>query len=911
MARTAKWQELAITFPVITDWVLQDLGKDAIGLLDAELHTALAVKLAELSGRQNDPEAKAGDNVSAARLARYVRFAKDRRVARLAPVIGKWGGIAFTEGHSYKMSFIGYTEGLSDARHERFFRAGAKLSLLDFAPGSVFGRHRSMLDDPYGMMRDVDISFDRQHLLFAWKKSDRLDDYHLYEIPIKDGSPRQLTFGLGRADYEGVYLPDGDIIFSSTRPEQSVPCWWTEISNLYRMNKDGRFIRRLAVDQVHALYPQVMADGRVTYTRWDYNDRGQNYPHPVFSMKPDGQDQRAFYGGNSWFPTSLLHTRGIPGSPKAMSIAAGHHTPQQGKLVVLDPRVGRDEGPGMTFIAPRRDVPYERKDVAMQTGDQFRYPYPLSENDFLISYRPAWGVERFGLYWMNADGERELLHADAELDVARMVTLGHKPEAGQIADTVDHRKRSATYYVHDVYQGIGLAGVARGNAKKIRVVRLNYRAAGVGQTNNAGEGGGSLNSSPVAIGNGSWDVKEILGDADIQADGSALFEVPAMESIYLQVLDDRGRVIQTSRTWDTLQPGEQKACAGCHDKSNGNFHPFAKEHTIAWRSGPQKLQPFHGEPRGFSFAREIQPILDAKCIVCHDGSKPGAIDLRGEPVEDTNLNLRAWTRSYLNLVEATREKNGNYVQPSPESSLAGWISKMSRPTEIPPYFAGAAKSRLLACLDAGHHKVELTAAEYEKLAAWIDLLVPFCGDYREGNMWSAKQMAYYNYYEGKRGIQAKEELAAVADFLNQGKMDAPAPPEAFLGARYRDVLVNLPLTLVDGRARLPVTPEPAMIDRMWISTRGMPAGAGMSLSFILMGSGKPLADATLTPDGAQTLVLLSEPVRSDRLEIQIKSPGAEAMTPHVDRATGVLVKEVPVIGNFHPYLDLRPPPASR
>jgi hypothetical protein len=91
-----------------------------------------------------------------------------------------------------------------------------------------------------------------------------------------------------------------------------VPCWYTEISNLYRMNGEGRYVRRLAVDQVHTLYPQVLNDGRICYTRWDYDDRGQNYPHPVFSMDPDGQAQRVYYGGIPGFqphPPHASHPR--------------------------------------------------------------------------------------------------------------------------------------------------------------------------------------------------------------------------------------------------------------------------------------------------------------------------------------------------------------------------------------------------------------------------------------------------------------------------------------------------------------------------------------------------------------------------------------------------------------------------
>jgi hypothetical protein len=147
-----------------------------------------------------------------------------------------------------------------------------------------------------------------------------------------------------------------------------------------------------------------------------------------------------------------------------------------------------------------------------------------------VSYRPDWGIRKdtnsqqdendFALYWMNDDGGREYLHGDPTLGIQRPVALGHKPSQPIIPDTVDYKKSTGTLYVHDVYQGVGLQGVPRGEAKKLRVVRLNYRAAGVGQTHNGGEGGGSINSSPVSIGNGSWDIKEIIGDADIHEDGS-------------------------------------------------------------------------------------------------------------------------------------------------------------------------------------------------------------------------------------------------------------------------------------------------------------------------------------------------------------------------------------------------------
>lgn len=900
--RARQWKEIAEAHPVIIDWLLQDLGAEALQIADPFSTIAPAELFAKAAARFHSPALAPGVD-PAQSLASYVHLASERRHQRLGASLPNWGSIAFTESHTYRMSFIGYTEGLSDARNERFFEPGSRLCLLEFPQGSLFASKRVLVDDPLGMMRDVDVSPDGRRILFAWKKSNRLDDYHLHEWNLSNDSWRQLTAGLGRADYEPLYLPDGDILFTSTRPEQSVPCWWTEISNLYRMNADGQYMRRLAIDQVHALYPQLLADGRVTYTRWDYNDRGQNFPHPVFSMLPDGRDQRAFYGGNSWFPTSLLHTRGIPGSHKAMSIAAGHHTTQKGKLVLLDNREGRDEGKGMHFIAPRREMPYERVDAAMQSGDQFRYPYPFSENEFLISYRPAAGVERFGLYWMNADGDRELLWNDPSLDAARMVPTGHRPLPSVVKDEVDYRQKTGIYFVKDVYEGVGLQGIARGAAKTIRVVRLDYRAAGVGMTSNRGEGGGSLNSSPVSVGNGSWDVKVILGDAEIEADGSARFEVPAMESIFLQILDEKGRVIQTSRTWDTLRPGETKGCVGCHDKTNGNFHPYQKDQTLAWRRDVQKLRHFHGAPQGFSFPKQIQPILDAKCISCHDGSHPPAMDLRSTPVDDATLNARKWSRSYLNLTGAKRSEKGGYSVDKPEAGMVNWISKMSRPTEIPPYFAGAAKSRLMSLLDTGHHGVQLTSREYESFAAWMDLLVPFCGEYREGNAWTKSQMAYYDYYKGKRRVGEKEQQANILAYLS-GKTLVSETLPGFANARFREVLREVPLVISGRTCLLLENPQVQMIDRLTLTSQ---APAHAVVRILHRRTRECLASGKLSAQSSLSLVL-SKPIRSDAIELTTDSPICPPMT--LASASGVSLAEVPLINGFHPFLDVSPVQSS-
>jgi hypothetical protein len=350
----------------------------------------------------------------------YLDAATVRRAVRLGPYREALRQVVFAKHFNMGGSHYAYTEGQSDAQHERHFYPGSALCLLEL--DGPFPKIRTLIDDPDGVIRNPDVSYDGSRILFAWKKSDREDDYHLYEMDVATGQIRQLTFGLGFADYEGVYLPNGDILFNSTRCVQTVDCFWTEVSNLYTCDPDGNFLRRLTFDQVHTNFPTLTEDGRVLYTRWDYNDRGQLFPQPLFQMFPDGTGQTEFYGNNSWFPTTIKHARGIPGTQKVLAVATGHHSFQAGKLCLIDPARGRQEDAGVQLIAPVRETRAERIDAYGQTGDLFQYPYPLSETEYLLTYHPEGWPRRgrpdqftdpkFAIYWMTIDGHRELLASD-------------------------------------------------------------------------------------------------------------------------------------------------------------------------------------------------------------------------------------------------------------------------------------------------------------------------------------------------------------------------------------------------------------------------------------------------------------------------------------------------------------------
>ena len=99
------------------------------------------------------------------------------------------------------------------------------------------------------------------------------------------------------------YLPDGRIVFSSTRQRQSKAILLDEGKPqfeaqdesdgepafvLHVMNADGSDLRQVSFNQSHDLDPAVLPDGRVVFSRWD---RAPGHDEiSLYTMRPDGSD---------------------------------------------------------------------------------------------------------------------------------------------------------------------------------------------------------------------------------------------------------------------------------------------------------------------------------------------------------------------------------------------------------------------------------------------------------------------------------------------------------------------------------------------------------------------------------------------------------------------------------------------
>lgn len=575
-----------------------------------------------------------------------------------------------------------------------------------------------LLDCPEGVIRDPCVSYDGNTVAFSMRRTshDGDDDFHLYVMNLSDRSVRQITFGAGTADMEPEWLRGGGLVFTSTRCVFSAPCWWSSVCNLFTCDGEGRYIRRLASDHGHTVFPHMTDDGRILYTRWEYSDRTAGYLHSLFVMNPDGTNQTEFYGNNSQFPAAILHARDVPNSTKMIAVSGAHHIDQRGKLIMIDRNAGTQAGFGVRFLAPERDYPYRESmgtggNVVHDTeGEQYQYPYPLDEDNYVVCYSPEGGPVRglkgikdgktgspaFGIYWMHRNGQRELLIYDPVISSGQQVPSTRSQPPFRKSSTVDEHRTSGRFYVQNVYYGPGLEGVAPGTVKRIRVVGLDYRAKGTVALGLHPWGGHQ--TSPCAINNGSYDVKHVLGTVDVEKDGSCLFECPSRVPVYFQLLDEKGRMVQNMRSWTMVMPGETSACVGCHEDKHSTYIDH-QPLTTASKKRPQKIKPFFAAgdepvqemqrfltdaekrairylgtnapqamdvPRGFSYTREIQPIWDEHCIQCHAGNKNPAkkdvpLSLLGDyrPITNPDIYGRAkWRLTRRIYGESTKGHPG-------------------------------------------------------------------------------------------------------------------------------------------------------------------------------------------------------------------------------------------------------------
>ncbi len=635
-----------------------------------------------------------------------------------------------------------------------------------------------------GFIGKISLSFDAKKVLFDFRETPD-SGFRIWEVGIDGKGLRQVSFPpadeaekvarWGRPwhtdDIHPCYLPDGRIIFSSTRCEHTILCGGSAhlvAPALHTMDADGTNVTQLTKSPVSEFCPVVLSDGRVMYHRWEYVDKGARVAKTIWSMNPDGSKPQELYGIADDTTTVYMYPQPIPDDETRLVCVGTCHYPQGGCLgaiMLIDTKHrSRVRGPDpdedgylpcdarfpITNITPQ--VFIERRtepgwfflqadgkyvhDKDGRSGHLYTHPYPVNDHEFLVSYKTSSAdhykevPNAYALYLIDTEGNHRLVHRDQQLSCWHPIPLVARQVPPRIeADRNPEyaRRNRGLCVLTNIYQG--MQGVSPGEVKWLRINEAVPRCWDTGRRWDP-----SLSSSgwKAAL----WPRVQ-WGVVPVETDGSACFEVPADRSIFFQALDENFREIQRERTYVNYRPGEVRSCNGCHGEAGHSVSPVSSETPLALRRAPSVPQPqpcdlVENGGDGLAgqvihYPTDIQPIFDARCVSCHGADQPGG-----------NLRLTGEVTLYYNTSyeELASKQLAGPIIPEFTSFTQGDQGNYNG-AYLPPRSLGCAKSTLIDILlnpahpknaQADHSKM-LSARELMVLSRWVDTNYQFYGAY--------------------------------------------------------------------------------------------------------------------------------------------------------------------------------------
>lgn len=630
---------------------------------------------------------------------------------------------------------------MSDQYYGWWSRPGGGLYLLrGFKSGAP---ETTCLSDAFkepGSFLRPSLSFDGRKALFAWCKyypglaenPDKLNKdnvpedafYHVFEMNVDGSGLRQLTSGK-YDDFDARYLPNGRIIFLSTRRGQSLQCGPdtarhsqentalpdsyvrcgggperpVAVYTLHTMDENADQLCAISPFEMFEWTPSVANDGTILYSRWDYIDRS-NMPYMgLWSMHPDGTHTRIVYKNFTTAPHCTFEPQCIPGSNKIVFTGSGHHAQTMGGLVLLDPSAGTEGASPITRLTP--DIPFP--EIEAWPDNYYASPWPLSERFYLVSWAHEESVTQgslrvangMGLYLFDASGFKELLFRDPDIGSENPLPVCPRAVPPTLADTPNWEDtKTGRFVVSDLYRG--LKETKPGGIKALRIVAVPPKTHPTMNFPNLG----IMADDPG---------KCVLGTVPVEEDGSAYFLVPASLIVFFQALDERGMAVQNMRSVTYVQPGQTLSCVGCHE--NRLQAPSSKR-VMATQREPSRITPGPEGSWPLRFDQLVQPVLDKACVTCHNPKAEDRIaaefDLNPAKAYETLINYGA--PSLVQSVKASYQR-GNSLEGDCGAQINPVMKKLMDPS--------------------GHQGVTLDPDSFNRLVTWLDTYGQRLGSFSE------------------------------------------------------------------------------------------------------------------------------------------------------------------------------------
>jgi hypothetical protein len=578
-----------------------------------------------------------------------------------------------------------------------------------------------------------DLSFDAKSVVFSARIPGE-SNFQIFSMNLDGTNLLQLTTGAQDYVYP-IYLPAGKILFMTNRnveadSDPSSQQFKDEYerattAQVGTMDVDGNNLTLGPRNVSHRVAPALLPNGQVLYTEWMH--MGPVNTGHLRLMNTDMTGMKEAFGDEldtSTYPSanSYLKARFVTMGPQFSDPNAGpipdvqvvaiatsrDRTLQAGQLMLinLNGSEANSTSVNMTPLVPADRTPspqgigryYDAEPLGDEAPGQFLATWadgPVESQQLEL----AKSTPDFGIYLFDANnssgqtGGRSPIYNDSKYwDILpRPVKTRMEPPnlAGGLTPT---SSSSTTVGCLDVYNS-SLFTVPEGSIVKARLI----------EGFSAEEGGVDM------FGTTDFDGQSRYGEVPIQSDHSFSAEVPANVPFHIQLIDKFGMAapvdgshgtasgtpVANEDIWFSGRSGESRFCGGCHENRTATkpITPGVQAGVLAGvvnldvpreqrkslaaatldGSGNLPAGSVMGDVgvRGVPWDLAIQPILDAKCISCHDGdpNKPGnpsytvtdmtsgtyqtfVFDLRGQKL-DVTVGERMtgnYTASYLSIM---------------------------------------------------------------------------------------------------------------------------------------------------------------------------------------------------------------------------------------------------------------------
>jgi Hydrazine synthase alpha subunit middle domain len=443
--------------------------------------------------------------------------------------------------------------------------------------------------------------------------------HYLPDGRIAFASTRQLAT-------QSILLDEGRPQYQAQTDDRS-----QSIFLLHVMNGDGTDAHQISFNTNHDFGPSVLSNGQVVFSRWETPNGGQI---SLYHGNPDGTGVELFYGANSHATGAniagtnnnviqFLNARQLPNGNLVAIVRPFLGTQLGGDIVQINTQgfveIHQPATPGGAAGTAQTSATNlgVTTDANMPSlGGRFASVFPLYDgtNRMLVSWSPCLVLDTtvtpntttlctasntsgtnvtmappqytLWVYDLNAGTLGPLLSADVGTMVLEPIILQPRtPPPSILVDAAPAPGQAATMAtagvglldISSVYDVDGvdtatpnIAGVSNPAnptfyTRPYRFIRIEKAVEIPGKTVR------KINQS--AFGPAGMGMREILGYAPIQPDGSVQVQVPANVPFTIDVVDvNTKRVTAQHTSWLQLLPGETKTCNGCHTTANMTSH---------------------------------------------------------------------------------------------------------------------------------------------------------------------------------------------------------------------------------------------------------------------------------------------------------------------------------------------------